>query len=149
VKHENETIIVIEYCNGLPFSVYTECNDYAFDMHANGWLMFELVGCGRNYIKEGKKKIIKDLGFSLSNPKFSYSVWFDPGYELRLTQPVRLSIIDRPIMIPFEGNWVTEKYNNPFKAGSEVNEIYYCEKCNAFYDDECPEHGYYAEEEVL
>lgn len=139
MKYNDETIILIEYNNGIPSSVFTESNVYDFNVHVNGWLMFHNSGFGKNYeIKYGKKIITDDIIFPYCSPN-EWSIWIDGQYELSLIQK-GVTVLRKPIMLSAYLD-SSEKHNNPFVFGEEVDEIYYCEECDGYYtDDGCPDH---------
>ena len=81
------------------------------------------------------------MEFTYCEPRF-WKIWVDSQYEVipeNIQQGVTL--LKKPIMLH---DYCDEKlkYNNPFKVGEEVEEIYYCEWCYAYYtENRCPEHG--------
>lgn len=138
MKHNNEDIILIEYFNDIPFSVMTEYTTYDFEMHAGGWLMFYRSG-GSGYWKEKNGKKIIKATFEFCNPE-AWKIWIDSQYTIVTEIQKGITILKNPLMLP---DYINEKlkYNNPFKAGQEVEEIYYCKPCKAFYtEDGCNIH---------
>lgn len=141
MKHDNEVIILIEYLEDIPASVCTEDSTYHFDMHAAGWLMYCCSALGRNWREESGKKII-DCEYPLRycNPE-KWKIWIDRQYTLIPEIQKGVTLLERPLMLSFdyEKKW---KFNNPFDVAEEVDQIYYCEECRAYYnEDGCPEHG--------
>jgi len=135
MKYNDEIIILIEYYNDIPHNVYTEYSTYDFEMHAGEWLMFFESGGGKNFQEKNGKKII-DIGFSIP----PWKIWIDKQYKLVAVQK-GVTILKNPLMLPdyCDGKL---RYNNPFKVGQEVGEIYYCKKCDAYYtEDGCHIHG--------
>lgn len=139
VKYEKEKIILIEYLENIPFSVFTEYLTYDFELYNNDWLMFYNSGGGKNWKEKNFQKII-EYEQHYCEPTV-WKIWVDKDYVLTQIQ-TGVEFLKTPLMLPV---WcdATEKYNNPFIVGEEVMEIYDCTECNKFFnEDGCPQHGY-------
>lgn len=132
MKYKNETIVFIEYFKDIPCLIYTDCGQYEFEKYADDtWLMFEQVSWGGP-----SNKTIKYQGIPV-NPQ-NHKIWIEDGYTCNIPEGVEK--LNKPIMLLIYGR---NYHNNPFIAGTEVDEIYYCEKCGKNYNqDGCPEHGF-------
>ena len=140
MKYNNEIIILIEYLEGIPHTVYTEYTTYYFDLYNNSWLMFYSPGGMKNWKEINGEKIV-ELDFQFCKPEF-WQVWIDSSYILIPELQAGVTLLKKPLMLSMYHD-ETEKHNNPFVVGEEVDEIYYCEKCDFyFHGDGCPEHGY-------
>jgi len=145
MKCNNEIIIFIEYHNGIPYTVFTEYSTFDFALYANSWLMFHESAIGKNWEEKDGKKIF-ELELSYCEPR-EWEVWIDSQYTFVPENQKGVTILKKPIMLPvyYDGK---EKNNNPFVVGEEVDEIYWCEKCQCHYhEDGCPDHGYEENEE--
>ena len=136
-----ETIIMIEYYDNIPNSVLTETGVYDFELCNDDWLMFHQSEWGYNFSCENGKKIIPINGIFVEPER--WKIWIENGYSFNIQEGVIL--LKKPLMVLWYDNIF---HNNPFVYGDEVDDIYYCEKCDLFFnDDGCPEHGYELEEE--
>jgi hypothetical protein len=81
MKYNDEIIILIEYLENIPHTVYTESSTYDFNMYNDTWLMYYHSGWGKNWKEENGKKIF-ELQFSFCVPK-AWKIWIDSQYILK------------------------------------------------------------------
>lgn len=131
MKYNDEKIILIEYFNNIPHSVWTDEGIYDFETHANGWLMYALTGFGK------VEKVITIEGKIIFPEKNDCKIWVDSNYTINLKYPAGIQLIEQPIEL-IDGY---TKSCNPFEIGYEAGKMIYCKKCDAYYnEDGCENH---------
>ena len=130
IAPNGEEILMIEYHDGVPHSVYTTYSNFDFAMHVDGWLMYYDSGGGVN------------TEFDVRT-----TCWVNPTFKGEVKVGETGVILDKPLRVGSDYSYLPKTSINPFKVADEVEEIQYCARCDGYLDGMCEEHQYWCDED--